>query len=59
MHFIHVPPLTSSPTRITNLLATSVGPGFGLWDLDAIAIGQVAQEDHSTIKTKTSSLKLM
>jgi hypothetical protein len=58
-HFIQVPPLTSSPTRIADLSATSVGPGFGLGDLDAIAIGQVAQEDDSAVKTKASSSKLM
>jgi len=57
--FIQVPPLTSSPTCIANLSATSVGPGFGLWDLDAIATGQVAQEDHSTVKIKASSSKFM
>jgi len=38
-HFIQVPPLTSSPTHIADLSATSVGPGFGLGDLDAIATG--------------------
>jgi hypothetical protein len=27
-HFIEVPPFTSSPTRIADLLATSVGPRF-------------------------------
>ncbi len=58
-HFIQVPPLTSSPTRIVDLSATSVGPGFSLGDLDAIATGQVAQEDHSTVKAKVSSSKLM
>jgi hypothetical protein len=58
-HFIQVPPLTSSPTRIADLSATSVGPGFGLGDLDAIATGHVAQEDHSAVKTKASSSKLM
>jgi len=58
-HFIQVPPLISSPTRIADLSATSVGPRFGLGDLDTIAIGQVAQEDHSTIKAKVSSSKLM
>jgi hypothetical protein len=58
-HFIQVPPLTSSPTRIADLSATSVEPGFGLGDLDAIATGQVAQEDHSTVKAKASSSKLM
>jgi hypothetical protein len=58
-HFIQVPPLTSSPTRIADLSATSVGPRFGFGDLDAIATGQVVQEDHSTVKTKASSLKLM
>ncbi len=36
-HFIQVPPLTSSPTRIVDLSAISVGLGFGLEDLDAIA----------------------
>jgi hypothetical protein len=45
-HFIQVPPLTSSPTCIADLSAISIGPGFGLGDLDAIAIGQVDQ-DHS------------
>jgi hypothetical protein len=58
-HFIQVPPLTSSPTRIADLSATSVGLGFGLGDLDAITTGQVAQEDHSAVKTKASSSKLM
>jgi hypothetical protein len=58
-HFIQVPPLISSPTRIVDLSATSVGPGFGLGDLDAIATGQVAQEDHSTVKAKASSSKFM
>jgi len=43
-HFIQVPPLTSSPTNIADLSVTSIGPGFGLGDLDAIAIGRVAQE---------------
>jgi len=59
IHFIQVPPFTSSPTRIANLSATSIGPGFGLGDLDAIATRQVAQEDHSTVKAKMSSSKLM
>jgi hypothetical protein len=58
-HFIQVPPLTSSPTRITILSTISVRPRFGLGDLDAIAIGQMAQEDHSTIKAKASNLKFM
>jgi len=38
-HFIQVPTLISSPTRISDLSATNVGPGFGLGDLDAIATG--------------------
>jgi hypothetical protein len=58
-HFIQVPPLTSSPTHITDLSAISVGPRFGLGDLDVIATGQVAQEDHSAVKAKASSLKFM
>jgi hypothetical protein len=57
-HFIQVPPLTSSPTCIADLSAISIGPGFGLGDLDAITTGQVAQ-DHSTAKTKASNSKLM
>jgi hypothetical protein len=58
-HFIQVPPLTSSPTRITDLSALSVGLGFGLGDLDAIATGQVAQKDDLAIKVKASSSKLI
>jgi hypothetical protein len=38
-HFIQVPPFASSPTRIADLSATNVGPGFGLGDLDTIATG--------------------
>jgi hypothetical protein len=56
-HFIQVPPLTSPSTRIANLLAISVGPGFGLRGLDAIAVGQVAQQDHPTMKVKALSSK--
>ncbi len=56
-HFIQVPPLTSSPTCIADLSAISIGTGFGLGDVDAIATGQVAQ-DHSTAKAKESSSKL-
>jgi hypothetical protein len=58
-HFIQVPPLTSSPTHITYLSVTSVGVGFGLGGLDAIATRQVAQEDHSAVKAKALSSKLM
>jgi hypothetical protein len=56
-HFIQVPPLTFPPTRIADLSVISVGPGFGLEDLDTITIGQVAQEDHLVVKAKASSLK--
>jgi hypothetical protein len=56
-HFIQVAPLTSSPTCIADLSAISIGPGFGLGDVDAIAIGQMAQ-DHSATKAKESSSKL-
>jgi hypothetical protein len=56
-HFIQVPSLTSSPTCIADLSAISIGPGFGLGDVDAIATRQVAQ-DHSAAKAKASSSKL-
>jgi hypothetical protein len=55
-HFIQVPPFTFCPTCIADLLAISIGPGFGLGDVDAITTGQVAQ-DHSTAKAKASSSK--
>jgi hypothetical protein len=57
-HFIQVPPLTSSPTRIIDFSTISIGPGFSLRDLDAIATGQVAHEDHLAVKAKALSLKL-
>jgi hypothetical protein len=56
-HFIQVPPFISPPTRIADLSAISVGPGFGLGGLDVIATGQVAQEDHLAVNVKVSSLK--
>jgi hypothetical protein len=38
-HFIQVPPFTSSPTCIADLSAISIGPRFGLGDVDVIATG--------------------
>ncbi len=49
--------LSPLPTRITNLSTISVGPGFDLGGLDAMATRQVAREDHSTAKAKASSSK--
>ncbi len=56
-HFIQVLPLTLLPIRTTYLSTSSVGPGFGLVDLDTIAARQVAQEDHLAAKAKVSSSK--
>jgi hypothetical protein len=56
-HFIQVPLLTSPPTCTANLSATSIGSRFGLRGLDAIAVRQVAREDHSAAKAKLSSSK--
>jgi len=58
-HFIQVSPLTSPPTRITDLSTINIDLRFGIGGLDAFATGQVAQEDHSTAKAKASSSKHM
>jgi hypothetical protein len=51
-HFIQVPPLTSSPTRITNLSAINIGPGFGLGDLEELQQGKWPKKTTQPSKLK-------